>query len=162
MFLSWCRGSLPPFKTKKNFPLSLNIVLSVEKLWNTFSRFCWQKMFFCVCSPLLKSLLWICNFLLVLSKTKTNFYIRKNLLMFLQSKKCFLEKQTSCISSWCSLYFFEKNFLFFNCPFDFLRLLCFFSFFSSFFCSVFQVSFILPVFSNQNLFLKTLSRNVLF
>ena len=58
MFLSWCRGSFTPFKTKKNFLLLsiLSFLLSFlfpknelslfEKLWNTFFSFMLTKKFF--------------------------------------------------------------------------------------------------------------------
>ena len=59
MFLSWCRGTFTPFKTKKS--ASLNFVFSDV-----------------VYSLLLKSLLWFCNCLLNFSLRKTNFY--KNVL----------------------------------------------------------------------------------
>ena len=81
MFLSWCRGSFTPFKTKKNLSASLNFVVSVvfslrknffEKLWNTFFSFMLTNVF-CVCSLLLKSLLWFCSCLLKFSLTKNKF-----------------------------------------------------------------------------------------
>ena len=85
MFLSWCRGSFTTFKTKKNFLLLsiLSFLLSFvskkwlffeKQLWNTFFSFMLTKMFFLVCSLLLKSLLWICNCLLKFSLTRTKFY----------------------------------------------------------------------------------------
>ena len=53
MFLSWCRGSFPPFKTKKNFSACLNFVLFIvfcfekndplKKMWNTFFSFLLTK-----------------------------------------------------------------------------------------------------------------------
>ena len=85
MFFSWCRSSFPPFKKKKNFLLLsiLSFLLSfrlkkmtpffLKKLWNTFFSFLLTNVF-CVCSLLLKSLLWICNCLLKFSLTKTNFH----------------------------------------------------------------------------------------
>ena len=80
-----CRGAEAPShhsKQKKTFCLSQccsvcclfvskNEIL--RKLWNTFLVFV-DKNVFCVCSPLLKSLLWFCNCLLEFSLTKTNFY----------------------------------------------------------------------------------------
>ena len=55
MFLSWCRGFFPPFKTKENFLLLsiLSFLLSYcfqhwhfKKIVEHFSRLCRQKMFF--------------------------------------------------------------------------------------------------------------------
>ena len=65
------------------------------------------------------------------------------------SKNCFLEEnKTSFISSWFLLHLFlsKNSFLLFNCPFIFLRLLCFL--FSLFFCSVFSISRNMKDFSN--------------
>ena len=82
MFLSWCRSSFSPFKTKKTFCFSLFCSVyclavskndTLRKLWNTFLVFV-DKNVFCVCSLLLKSLLWVCNCLLKFSLTGTNFY----------------------------------------------------------------------------------------
>ena len=82
MFLSWCRGSFPPFKTKKTFCFSQFCSVyclfvskndTLRKLWNTFLVFV-DKNVFCVCSLLLKSLLWFCISLLKFSLTKTNFH----------------------------------------------------------------------------------------
>ena len=75
---------------KKN-SASLNFVVSVvfsfrkndtlKKMWDTFFSFLLTKCF-CVCTLLLKSLLWICNCLLTFSLRKTNFY-KTNFLIFL-------------------------------------------------------------------------------
>ena len=76
-------------------------------LWDTFFLVFVDKCF-CVCSLLLKSLLWICNWLLTFSLTKTNFSKKKlsDVPFFLQKIDVQFLRNTifsSCFSFFCDL-----------------------------------------------------------
>ena len=69
-----------------SFRLQKNDSFFLKKLWNTFFSFLLTYVI-CVCSLLLKSLLWICNCLLKFSLTKTNFFKKAFYCSFFFEKK---------------------------------------------------------------------------